>query len=264
MAAHWTKVIGRVSFVNCDPLYHALPDSWSILPAPPAWLTGHLLRRDCLTAPIPTADYAAHHDELQLLSGLGILSNGPVGSVLLFSRTPLEQIRDVALPSDSSTSSRLLMHLLAIRGIEPRQHNMGPDLDEMLSRCDAALLIGDRALDEAERNPQLVAMDLGDEWRDVTGSPMVFGVFAARKDAPSDVLEEVSEVLKLQLRCFTEDVEFRSAVLASTAERSGFSIERVAKYFDEVLFDVGESEVLGLNKFLVEVCDMHDDVEWFG
>ena len=88
MAAHWTKVIGRVSFVNCDPLYHALPDSWSVLPAPPAWLTGHLLRRDCLTAPIPTADYAAHHDELQLLKGLGILSDGPVGSVLLFSTRP--------------------------------------------------------------------------------------------------------------------------------------------------------------------------------
>ncbi len=156
------------------------------------------------------------------------------------------------------------MHLLASRGIEPRQHNMGPDLDEMLSRCDAALLIGDRALDEAERNPQLVAMDLGAEWRDVTGSPMVFGVFAARKDAPSDELEEVSEILKLQLRCFTEDVKFRSAVLTSTAKRSGFSIERVSNYFDEVLFDVGESEIVGLNKFLVDVCDMHDDVEWFG
>ena len=264
MAAHWTKVIGRVSFVNCDPLYHALPDSWSVLPAPPAWLTGHLLRRDCLTAPIPTADYAAHHDELQLLKGLGILSDGPVGSVLLFSTRPLERIRDVALPSDSSTSSKLLMHLLAARDIDPRMHQMGPDLDEMLSRCDAALLIGDRALDEAERNPELVAMDLGADWKAVTGSPMVFGVFAARKDSPAARLEEVARVLREQLRGFTDDPDFRAAVLESTAERSGFSLERVSNYFDEVRFKVGEPEVEGLNRFLVEVCGMQDEIQWFG
>jgi chorismate dehydratase len=263
MAAHWTRVIGRVSFVNCDPLYHALPESWSVLPAPPAWLTGHLLRRDCLTAPIPTADYAAHHDELQLLKGLGILSDGPVGSVLLFSTRPLERIRDVALPSDSSTSSRLLMHLLGARGMDPRMHQMGPDLNEMLSRCDAALLIGDRALDEAERNPELVAMDLGAEWKELTGSPMVFGVFAARRDAPSAILEEVACVLNEQLRGFTDDPDFRNAVLESTAQRSGFSLARVSNYFDEVRFKVGEPEVEGLNRFLDEVCGMQDEVQWF-
>ncbi len=256
-------MIGRVSFVNCDPLYHALPDSWSVLPAPPAWLTGHLLRSDCLIAPIPTADYAAHHEQLQLLKGLGILSDGPVGSVLLFSTRPLELIRDIALPSDSSTSNRLLMHLLSARDLDPRMHQMGPDLDEMLSRCDAALLIGDRALDEAERNPELVAMDLGAEWKAFTGSPMVFGVFAARRDAPSASLEDVSQLLNEQLRAFTDDSDFRTAVFQSTAQRSGFSLARVTDYFDEVRFKVGGDEVDGLNRFLKEVCDMHDDIQWF-
>ena len=60
----WTSVVGRVAFTNCDPLFHGLDERWSVLSAPPAWLTGHVLRKDCLTAPIPTADFAKHSDKL--------------------------------------------------------------------------------------------------------------------------------------------------------------------------------------------------------
>ena len=54
----WQHILGKVAFVNCDPLFHELPEPWEILHAPPSWLTGHVLRRDCLLAPIPTADFA--------------------------------------------------------------------------------------------------------------------------------------------------------------------------------------------------------------
>ena len=100
----WTSVIGRVAFTNCEPLFHGLSDNWTVLPAPPAWLTGHVLRRDCITAPIPTADYALHHKELMLLPELGIVGMGAVGSVILFGTRELDKMRDIALPSDSSTS----------------------------------------------------------------------------------------------------------------------------------------------------------------
>ena len=49
----WMNTIGRVAFMNCDPLFVGLDDSFHVLPAPPSWLTGHLLRRDCVLAPIP-------------------------------------------------------------------------------------------------------------------------------------------------------------------------------------------------------------------
>jgi len=104
----WDEVLGRVSFTNCDPIFHGLEDKWKILPAPPSWLTGHVLRQDCLTAPIPTADYAKHSEELDLIPDLGIVSAGNVGSVLLFGSRPIESMRDIALPSDSSTSKVLL------------------------------------------------------------------------------------------------------------------------------------------------------------
>ena len=157
----WHRILGRVAFVNCDPLYHNLPEPWEVLPAPPSWLTGHVLRKDCLIAPIPTADFAEHSDQLQLIPDICIASHGAVGSVLLFGNRDPSQMRDIALPTDSSTSRKLCMWLLNEMGIQPRPVDMGPDLSQMLDRCDGALLIGDRALDEAARHPELIRMDLG-------------------------------------------------------------------------------------------------------
>jgi Predicted periplasmic solute-binding protein len=54
----WKNTIARVAFLNCDPLFHSLESPWKVLAAPPSWLTGHLLRKDCVLAPIPAADYA--------------------------------------------------------------------------------------------------------------------------------------------------------------------------------------------------------------
>ena len=89
---NWKYTIGRVAFLNCDPLFHSLSAPWSILSAPPSWLTGHLLRRDCVIAPIPAADYAKHSDELVLIPELGICSKGEVGSVILFGNCPTENM----------------------------------------------------------------------------------------------------------------------------------------------------------------------------
>ena len=94
----WDGVLGRVSFINCDPVFHTIPDSWKVLSAPPSWLTGHLLRRDCITAPIPTADYASNVEKLRLIRDIGIVGQESVGSVLLFGNRSIETMRDIALP----------------------------------------------------------------------------------------------------------------------------------------------------------------------
>ena len=133
----WDGVLGRVSFINCDPVFHTIPDSWKVLSAPPSWLTGHLLRRDCITAPIPTADYASNVGKLRLIRDIGIVGQESVGSVLLFGNRSIETMRDIALPSDSSTSNMLMRWILNQRGLDPKYVKMGPDMDSMLDECDA-------------------------------------------------------------------------------------------------------------------------------
>ena len=252
----WHRILGRVSFVNCDPLYHNLPEPWEVLPAPPSWLTGHVLRKDCLIAPIPTADFAAHSDELQLLPDICIASHGAVGSVLLFGNRDPSQMRDIALPTDSSTSRKLCMWLLNEMGIQPRPVDMGPDLGQMLNRCDGALLIGDRALDEAARHPEMIRMDLGQAWNDLTGHPMVFAVYAARRDAPADILNEAHQLMKSQLESFENEQDVRESVIRTTAIRSGFNEDRIAQYFDEVVNRLNPQGMDGLTYFLENVCQL--------
>ncbi len=252
----WHRILGRVAFVNCDPLYHDLPQTWDVLSAPPSWLTGHILRKDCLIAPIPTADFATHANELQLLPDICIASNGAVGSVLLFGNRDPSQMRDIALPTDSSTSRKLCMWILNEMGLNPRPVDMGPDLSQMLNRCDGALLIGDRALDEAARHPELIRMDLGQCWRDITGHPMVFAVYAARRDAPTQILMEAHQLLISQLEAFENSDEVRAAVIHSTSVRSGFNEERITQYFEEVVNRLDDDGMNGLNHFLEHVCGL--------
>ena len=260
----WSQVIGRVAFTNCDPLFHNLGEPWRVLAAPPAWLTGHVLRQDCLTAPIPTADYAKHHSELMLLPDLGIVGLGAVGSVILFGSRNLEMMRDIALPSDSSTSKVLLRWLLNNRGLDPKCIETGPDLDSMLQRCDGALLIGDRALVAAESHPDMIRLDLGREWKRVTGLPMVFGVFACRRDAPKQDLLAAHADLIRQYHRFENDEIFRTEVIRKSAKQVGAEEERIARYFQNEVRNLMDTKAKeGLLRFLSEVCGMTAAPVWF-
>ena len=259
----WESVLGRVAFSNCDPIFDGLEKKWKILPAPPSWLTGHLLRRDCLTAPIPAADYAKHSDELLLLPNLGIVSKGDVGSVILFGTRSINQMRDIALPSDSSTSRALLQWFLKLKNLDPKFHEMGPDLTAMLEKSDGALLIGDRALIAAKDNPDLIKLDLGAEWTKITGFPMVFGVFAARKDSSFSKLNVARNDMINQYNRFLEDSSWKQAVISRTSSKLGFSESRISEYFTvEVQNKLDDDSKEGLVHFLKVVCDMQDDITW--
>src|SRR6202165_2320105 len=61
---------------------------------------------------------------------------------------------------------------------------MAPDLDAMLNACDAALLIGDPAL-QVDRT-RYFTLDLAEEWRARTGKSFVFAFWAIRKAALDD------------------------------------------------------------------------------
>lgn len=252
----WKRIIGRVAFLNCDPLFYGLDQNWSVLPAPPSWLTGHLLRRDCVLAPIPAADYARHADELVLVPEIGICSKGEVGSVLVFGDLPLSEMKSIALPTDSMTSVALLKYILKQEHLNPETILMGPDLDSMLSKCDGALLIGDRALEEAKKHPEKVKLDLGEAWTLRTKKPMVFGVFAARKDTPVADVQAAQQALLERLSAFENDVDARKAVIEWSMTKSKLEFDRLNRYFGEVFNRLDAEHILGLEQFLVEACDL--------
>lgn len=119
---------------------------------------------------------------LDMVPGIGVAARGAVRSILLISKRPLPEIRTLAADSSSRTSVALTRIVLSRRyGVEPEFLPCAPDLESMLERADAALIIGDPALRlDPVSLPYLVA-DLGQEWTEMTGLPMVFAVWAGHK-----------------------------------------------------------------------------------
>lgn len=122
---------------------------------------------------------------LDFLPELGIACDGPVRSILLISKCPYKEIRTLAADSGSRTSVALARILLAERFdcpfLDVRPHS--PHLDDMLAECDAALIIGDPALRLDPAALPYRTLDLGEEWRAWTALPMVFAVWAGRREA---------------------------------------------------------------------------------
>jgi chorismate dehydratase len=123
---------------------------------------------------IPSIEYAFGH--YAIVPGIAIGSRGPVRSVSLYHSRPLEKVRRVALDTSSRTSVALLKVLLRERlGRDPQYVSMAPQLVDMLAVADAALLIGDPALDQEGGVPRL---DVGEEWTQLTGLPFVYAFWA--------------------------------------------------------------------------------------
>ena len=130
---------------------------------------------------IPAASYASTPD-LLIVPDVAIAARRAVRSILLVSKMPLDQARTIALDSSSMTSVALTKILFAKWLGGPRVYsNVAPDLEEMLSRHDAALLIGDPAL-QVDR-ASYVTLDLAEEWQARTGKSFVFAFWAIRRAA---------------------------------------------------------------------------------
>ena len=143
--------------------------------------------------------------DLAVIPGAGIACHGAVRSILLVSSRPAGEIRTLAVDSSSRTSVQLARVILERRyGVAPATISHAPDLEAMLRIADAALIIGDPALRiDPARLPYHV-YDLGAEWVEMTGLPMVFAVWAGRRGA---VTPEVVEAFRDSCRLRAERMD---------------------------------------------------------
>jgi chorismate dehydratase len=251
--------VGHIQFLNCLPLYWGLMRSGALLGVDlhkdtPDQLNSALVRGDLDIGPISLVEYLRHAEDLLLLPDLAVGSDGPVQSVNLVSTVPLADLdgRRVALGSTSRTGVLLARMLLESRhGVQPEYFRCPPDLTEMLLEADAGVLIGDAALRARFDAPSrgLHVTDLGEAWRDWTGLPMVFAVWAVRREfaaAHPGLVKDVHEAfLASRALCLSELDEAARAA----ARWEPFSAETLADYFRALDFALGERQVSGLRAF---------------
>jgi chorismate dehydratase len=202
------------------------------------------LRAGELDAALLSSVEAYRNEELEALPGIGVTSRGPVWSIKLFHSQPLERVRSVALDTSSYTSSALTRILLAERyDNQPEFVPMPPNLDAMLERCDAALLIGDPGL--RARHPYVPYVDLGEAWFRWTGLPFVYAVWAAR---PGVFESGLGERL---YRALDYGVTRTEAILEAEAAPRSIPPDIGREYLSRIIrYRIGKEEQDGLQRFL--------------
>jgi chorismate dehydratase len=179
--------ISAISFLNTAPLmwdfeHGDAAEDFTIEYTIPSACAAALAANEADIGIIPAFTYA-EIPGLVILPNIAIASKDWVRSILLVSKKPIEEIRTVAADTSSRTSVALTQVLFTKFFGGPRDLTPHPpQLEAMLRDHDAALLIGDPAL-QVPRDSKYHVYDLAHIWREKTRLPFVFAFWAVRLDA---------------------------------------------------------------------------------
>ena len=183
-----TVNVARVSSLNAEPFYKDMERrGFQLLEMPPSEIAPALRQGLIDAGPVPLVDSFHLEDGFEPVSGFCIATADQSRSVLLYSRTPIEELTGVTVGvcSESGSSLQLLQALLQTR-FQVRPEGYGA----MDDTCDAFLVTDDQAL-RRRRGVRGYPhrYDLGEEWRRWTGLPFVYSRWYGRKAMdPSDAL----------------------------------------------------------------------------
>jgi chorismate dehydratase len=238
--------VSAVSYLNTRPLVRGLdrrPDLFTISFDVPSRCAQRLHDGDVDLGLIPAIEYL--RGDYRLVPGVAIASDGPVASVAVFSRVPIAEVRALALDTSSRTSAALTRILCHHRwGIAPAFHTAAPELDRMLATADAALVIGDNALyaDHAARG--LFKIDLGAEWKALTGLPFVYAGWAGPEGTVT-----AAHVAALQAARSAGEADF-AAIAGDYAPADAARAATALAYLrDNLHYGLGDAELAGLRRF---------------
>ncbi|MEE1751829.1 menaquinone biosynthesis protein [Streptomyces sp. SP18CS02] len=252
--------VGHIQFLNCMPLYWGLARTGTLLDLElskdtPEKLSEQLVAGDLDIGPITLVEYLRNADRLVAFPDLAVGCDGPVMSCVIVSQRPLEQLDGarVALGSTSRTSVRLAQLLLAERyGVEPDYYTCPPDLGVMMQEADAAVLIGDAALRASLHDAPRLGLqvhDLGLMWKEWTGLPFVFAVWAVRRDYLAREPRLTSQVHEAFLASRDLSLEEVPKVAEQAARWEAFDAELLEKYFTTLDFRFGAEQLAGVREF---------------
>lgn len=203
--------------------------------------------------------YAAASDRLLLLPDLSVSADGPVKSILLFSRMPVQNIGSgrIAVTNTSATSVNLLKILMnkAI-GASPEYISADPDLNVMMDQADACLLIGDHAIRASWQDQGYCVTDLGELWKEWTGLSMTFAVWAVNRRAAAEQPEAIAEIAEAFAGSKRRGLKDLAPIIHEACCTIGGTAAYWKDYFRNLCYDFGERQQEGLNLYFRYAYDM--------
>lgn len=244
--------LGAVGYLNARPLVYGLDrhPRFEVRYDIPSECARLLHAHDIDLGLIPSIEHLRGPRQYALVPGPAVTSNGAVASVAIYTAKEPGDIRSIAMDSSSRTSVALATILLQrVFHAEPQAISMAPNLDGMLERADAALIIGDRALfidPGASVQPAgpVRKFDLGALWTSHTGLPFVYAFWSGWPDAltPDDI--ETLQQARDEGAAHVDDIAVENCPDDAGRQRV------VSRYLrDNIRYYLGPEELEGLRTF---------------
>ncbi len=246
-----TKIrVGAVSYLNTKPLIFGfnnpiIQETVDLVIDYPSKIASMLLENQVDVGLVPVA-IIPEMPEYHIISDYCIGSDGEVASVCLFSDVPLQNIETILLDYQSRTSVELLK-LLAKEfwKINPIFKETSGEYQQQVSGSTAALVIGDRALQQRKISPYIY--DLGAAWKKFTGLPFVFAAWVSNKKLSEDFINAFNEANALGLNRIEQIIS-----------ENPFEAFDLSKYYTQYIsYNLDENKKQGLKLFLHKLREQY-------
>ncbi len=258
--------VGRIPYINCYPVYGAIDRGVVALNAKlvdgvPTRLNEWMAAGQLDVSVVSAVEYARDASRYLVLPNLAISCDGPVRSVMLFSRIDISQLsgKRVLVSRSSMTSVALLELLFAnVWGVRPVFVPGDAELADIArfgdEPHDARLVIGDAALRlfaaTAPGGPMHamypVRADLGQEWKNWTGLPFVFAVWVAQR---TSAVEQVMQAHQALVQSRDWGLQHLDILAEQAAQATGVSTEMCSVYLSGLDYRLSPSHLAGLSEF---------------
>ena len=234
--------IGKFGFVNNYlPYYWLGQNGTEIIEASPRTLATMFENEEIDFAPVPSFYYLKNKHKLRSYE-FCVASKNSVLSVVVVSREKMLDNQCIAVTNQTTTSINLLKIILRERRL---QNEVVPvdesTASELLKQCPHALVIGDEAI--KARMMYRVLMDLGEEWHDLTGYPMIFGISTSLKD------KDMNEINRTVIESITWGEANIDAIAKEAACKYELPKDFLEVYFKTLTYRLGPKERRGLELF---------------
>lgn len=250
--------MGRTDYINTRPVFYGfdkkvVKEEFVTTKGEPSYLNRLLAEGKLDISLISSAAYALNSEKYLILPDISISSFGPVGSVLLLSKVPFEKLdgKTILLTDSSATSIQLIKLLLTeLFNVTPVYNKKKISLDTALKNdCHGVLSIGDEALRLKQQPIFPHVLDLGRAWRQLTGLPFVFAVWAVRTEFFSIHPEACKKIHSAILSSREYGLAHLAEISAEAHDNAGLTIQECGEYFNNLRYGLDGTYLKGLRSF---------------
>jgi chorismate dehydratase len=271
--------VGRINYANLFPIYYTLEkefdcSSYEFVDGVPSHLNRMLRAGAIDVSPSSSVEYLRNRSLYNILDGVSISSRGPVGSVFLFSRRPIEALSGnmIILTSQSDTAVALLEIIL--RRFYGLDYSFEVSESPETKGKNTFLMIGDDAIKYNSRvsklqsyftemdgcdaepvqclEPATLVHDLGEIWFKKTGLPFVFALWMARKELydPADPRHEIFNKYIADLKAAKEiALKNLPEIARSSPLKPYLNEDEIIEYWNKLDYELSDDHKKSLSLF---------------